>query len=193
VSAPVFYFDLSSPYAYLASSRVDEVLPVRPDWCPISFGVIVKQLEKKPWSFQKDRESDFAEIERRAIERGLPRVRYPPGWPVESYSLTPLRAVLLAADQAQVRALVTGLYRTAFVDGRALSEVEAVVEAAERAGMEPDDVRDGMERPEIKERLRANTDRALARGVTGVPTVAVGERLFWGDDRLEDAAAALGA
>jgi 2-hydroxychromene-2-carboxylate isomerase len=193
VSAPVFYFDLSSPYAYLASSRVDEVLPVRPDWCPISFGVIVKQLEKKPWSFQKDRESDFAEIERRAIERGLPRVRYPPGWPVESYSLTPLRAVLLAADQAQVRALVTGLYRTAFVDGRALSEIEAVLEAAERAGMEPDDVRDGMERPEIKERLRANTDRALARGVTGVPTVAVGERLFWGDDRLEDAAAALGA
>jgi 2-hydroxychromene-2-carboxylate isomerase len=47
--------------------------------------------------------------------------------------------------------------------------------------------------PEIKERLRADTDKALRRGVTGVPTVAVGDELFWGDDRLEDAARAAAA
>ncbi len=43
----------------------------------------------------------------------------------------------------------------------------------------------------IKARLRELTDEAVAAGVTGIPTVRVGERLFWGDDRLEDAAAAL--
>jgi 2-hydroxychromene-2-carboxylate isomerase len=192
VPAPVFYFDLNSPYAYLASARVDEVLPVRPEWRPIAFGVIVQETGKVPWSFLKDeRAAGIDEIERRARERGLPPVRYPPGWPVESYSLTPLRAVLLAANGDQARALVGELYRTVFVDGKALSDVGAVLAAAERAGMDPDEVRDGIARPEIKERLRANTDGALARGITGVPTVAVGEQLFWGDDRLEEAAAAL--
>jgi 2-hydroxychromene-2-carboxylate isomerase len=44
----------------------------------------------------------------------------------------------------------------------------------------------------VKDALRAATDEAIALGVPGVPTVAVGERLFWGDDALEDAAAALG-
>ncbi len=46
--------------------------------------------------------------------------------------------------------------------------------------------------PEVKFALRAATEAAGARGVFGVPTVAVGEELFWGDDRLEDAATALG-
>ncbi len=45
----------------------------------------------------------------------------------------------------------------------------------------------------MKDALRAATDEAVQRGVTGVPTVAVGEELFWGDDTLEAAAAALGA
>ena len=60
-----------------------------------------------------------------------------------------------------------------------------------RVGMQRDAVRDGISRDDVKERLRAHTDDALARGVTGVPTVAVDDQLFWGDDRLEDAAAAL--
>ena len=118
-------------------------------------------------------------------------MRYPEGWPVESYSLTPLRALMLAGDEAQVRALSHELFRTMFVDGRHLADLETVVEAAQRAGMDPGEVREGVERPEIKQELRARTEEAVARGVTGVPTVIVGERRFWGDDRLEDAAAAL--
>jgi 2-hydroxychromene-2-carboxylate isomerase len=188
--APVFYYDLSSPYAYLAASRVDEVLPVRPEWRPIAFGVIVERTGKVPWSFGENR-ANLEEIDRRAQERGLPPVRYPPGWPRQTYSLTPLRAALLAADQDQLRALTRELYRTAFAEGRALGDIKVVLEAAKRAGVEPDELREKIQGPEVKERLRAYTDDALARGITGVPTVAVGERLFWGDDRLEDAAAAL--
>ena len=189
--APVFYYDLSSPYAYLAAERVDDVLPVRPEWRPISFGVVVDRIGKVPWSFAEDRSANFGEIDRRARERGLPPVRYPPGWPRETYSLAPLRAALLAADQEQLRAVSRELWRTAFADGRPLTELDAVLDASARAGMDPDEVRDGIRDPEVKERLKASTEDALAAGVTGVPTVAVGEQLFWGDDRLEDAAAAM--
>lgn len=190
---PVFYYDFSSPYAYLGASRVDDVLPVRPEWRPISFGVIVRRIGKQPWSFNEDRHADFDEIARRAAERGLPEVRYPDGWPVETYSLSPLRAAVVASEEGQerLRAVTRELFRTAFVDGRHLADLDAVLDAVEQAGMDRGRVREAIESTEVKERLRAQTDAALELGVTGVPTLAIGERLFWGDDRLEEAAEAL--
>ena len=189
---PAFYYDFSSPYAYLAASRVDDLLPVRPEWRPIAFGVIVRRLGKQPWSFKENRNRDFDEIARRAADRGIPEVRYPEGWPVETYSLASLRAALVASDDGEdrLRAVSRELFRTAFVDGRHLADLDAVLDAAERAGMDRARVRAAIETTEVKERLRAETDAALDRGVTGVPTVAVGDRLFWGDDRLEEAAEA---
>lgn len=185
---PAFYYDVSSPYAYLAACRVDELLPVRPEWRPIAFGVIVQQLGKVPWSFAEQRDGHFSSIAERASERGLPELRYPDGWPAETYSLTPLRALMLAGDEEQLRTLSHELFRMMFVEGRHLADLDTVLEAAQRAGMDPERMRDGVERPEVKQELRERTDEALARGVEGVPTVTVGERLYWGDDRLEEAA-----
>ena len=187
---PLFYYDVSSPYAYLAACRVDEVLPVAPEWRPIAFGVIVRRLGKMPWSFAENRQEHFDAIAGRAAERGLPEVRYPQGWPVETYSLTPLRVMLLSSDEEQLRAVSHELFRTMFVEGRHLADLEPVLDAAERAGMDREAVRDGIDSAEVKQLLRARTDEAVARGVTGVPTVAIGEQLFWGDDRLEEVAAA---
>lgn len=187
---PIFYYDLSSPYAYLASQRVDDVLPEPPEWRPISFGVIVRRLEKVPWSFGEDRSKDFEAISSRAAARGLPPVVYPEGWPVETYSLIPLRAATLARDQAERRIVTRELYRKIFVEGRHLADLDTVLDATEAAGMDREYVRAGVESPEVKEQVHAATDEALERGVRGVPTVAVGDQLFWGDDKLEDAAAA---
>lgn len=187
---PLFYYDVSSPYAYLAACRVDELLPVAPEWRPIAFGVIVRRLGKMPWSFAENRQAHFDAIAGRAAERGLPEVRYPEGWPVETYSLTPLRVMLLSSDEEQLRAVSHALFRTMFVEGRHLADPEPVLDAAERAGMDREAVREGIGSAEVKQLLRARTDEAVARGVTGIPTVAVGEQLFWGDDRLEEAAAA---
>jgi 2-hydroxychromene-2-carboxylate isomerase len=190
VEPPIFYYDLSSPYSYLSAARVDEVLPERPEWRPIAFGVIVERLGKVPWSFASDRRADFEEIARRASELGLPPVRYPEGWPVQTYSIVALRAALAVEDQDERRAVTRELYRTAFVDGNHLADVETVLGAVAGAGVDRDRIAEAIGSPEIKERLRTETDAALERGVTGVPTVAVGDQLFWGDDRLGAAAAA---
>ena len=187
--APVFYFDTNSPYAYLAAVRIRDVVPGA-IWRPIAFGFVIQSIGRTPWSMGPGREAGVQEIGRRAQERGLPPVRYPEGWPVGSYSLTPLRAALVAEEDGRLEDFTLEAYRTSFVEGRSLAEEDNVLAAAERAGLEPREVREGVSRQEIKDRLRANTEEALARGVTGVPTVAVGDELFWGDDRLEDAAAA---
>ncbi|HEV7459191.1 MAG TPA: DsbA family protein [Solirubrobacteraceae bacterium] len=189
-----FYYDLSSPYAYLAALRVDDVLPVDTVWQPIAFGALIREIGKVPWSMRDDtRAQGQAEIAGRARARGLPDVRWPRGWPAESYSVVPLRAALHAGDEGRERELSFELYRLAFVEGVALDDLEVVIGAAERSGLDGERVRAAVQAPEIKDRLRVATDDARRRGVTGVPTVAVGDELFWGDDRLEDAARAAAA
>jgi 2-hydroxychromene-2-carboxylate isomerase len=118
-------------------------------------------------------------------------MRWPEGWPDRSYSLLPLRAILVARASGQHRELTMGLYRMAFVRGRALNDPETVGEVLVECGLDPAAVLDAVRSPEVKEELRAATEQAQRRGVTGVPTVVVGEQLFWGDDCLEEAAAAL--
>jgi 2-hydroxychromene-2-carboxylate isomerase len=193
LDAPVFYYDVSSPYAYLAALRVDQVLPVRPDWRPIAFGVVIRAVGKVPWSLREGREARLDEIAERARERGLPELRYPQGWPAETYSLLALRALLLTRDQDEQRAAAHELYRTMFVEGRHLADPDTVRDALARAGVNVEGFDERVRDDAVKQRLRAETDAALEAGVTGVPTVTVDGQLFWGDDRLEQAAAALSA
>ena len=192
--APDFYYDFNSPYAYLAAHRVDDVLPVRPSWEPIAFGALIRQIGKVPWSLQPgaERERRLREREQRTAALGLP-LRWPDGWPDRNYSILVLRAALVAAEHDRLREFSRAAFRRGLGEGGDLRDLDTVLACARDAGVDPDLVAAGVQRPEIKERLRAATDAALARGVTGVPIVAVGDELFWGDDRLEDAAAALSA
>jgi 2-hydroxychromene-2-carboxylate isomerase len=190
-AAPVFYFDYSSPYAYLAAMRIDRVLPGA-RWRPIAFGALIREIGKVPWSLRPGREAGMGEIKERAAERGLPPVRWPPGWPDDSYSVLPLRAALIADAHGRLREFSFEAFRLMFAEGRPLDALEPVLEAAAAAGLDRDAVSVRLENPEIKALLRRHTDDAIARGVTGVPTVAVGGALFWGDDLLETAAAADG-
>jgi 2-hydroxychromene-2-carboxylate isomerase len=186
---PVFYFDYSSPYSYLAALRIGELLPDA-TWRPIAFGALIRELGKLPWSLGPGRAAGIREIERRAAARGVPPLRWPDGWPDRSYSLLPLRAALVAEDRDLLQPFSAAAYRMMFVDGRTLTEPADVLEAAAAAGLDTDGVAIGIADPAIKARLRAYTDAAIERKVAGVPTVAVGGELFWGDDMLEAAAAA---
>ena len=187
--APVFYFDLSSPYAYLAAHRVDDIVP-GVLWRPIAFGFLLRHSGRVPWSLGPEREAGMREVAERAAARGLPPVTWPPGWPRESYSLDPLRAAVHAEREGALKAFVLAAYEIAFAGERALAGHDAIADAARAAGLDPAATLAAIEEPEVRDRLRAYTDEAVARGVHGVPTVAVADELFWGDDRLEDAARA---
>jgi 2-hydroxychromene-2-carboxylate isomerase len=194
VSRVLFYYDFSSPYSYLAAERISGVFAEaeaeQPEWQPISFGHLIQAIGKTPWSMQPDgpNPADLEEIRRRATLRGLPEVRYPAGWPVESYSLTPIRAATYAKESGRVVSFSLAAFRQAFAAGRDLSDPDNVLLAAAACELHPKAVLKGIETKSVKERLRAATEEAIERGVTGIPTIAVGDQLFWGDDRLEEAA-----
>ena len=187
-----FYYDFSSPYSYLAAERISglfaEAEVEQPEWRPISFGHVLKESGRRPWSFEEDKEADFAEIQRRADERGLPRVVYPEGWPIENYSLNPLRAATYAKESGRVVSFSLAAFRQVFAAGRSMQDLDNVLIAAAACELHPNAVTKGMETASIKEKLKAATAEAIELGVEGIPTVAVGRELFWGDDELEEAA-----
>jgi 2-hydroxychromene-2-carboxylate isomerase len=191
VEQPVFYYDLGSPYAYLTAERLQGVLPVMPVWQPILLGGIWQQSGGQSWGITDEREAGQREIQRRAEEYGLMPIRWPEGWP--NNTLKAMRAAIFAQSIGRAVAFSLAAFRQAFAGGKDLSDVDNVLVAAAACELHPNAVLKALETQSVKERLREATQEAYDRGVRGVPTIAVGDQLFWGDDRLEDAASALAA
>jgi 2-hydroxychromene-2-carboxylate isomerase len=184
-----FYYDVNSPYAYLAAARIGELIPDA-TWRPIALGILFREIGKVPWSLKPGREENMRDCERRAAERGLPPMVWPDGWPAETWSFNPLRAAIVAEERGLLVPFSLECYRLMFAERRSLADLDNTLAAARAAGLDPDEVRERIAEPAVKERLREYTDEAIGLGAEGVPTVAVGGELFWGDDRLEEAAAA---
>jgi 2-hydroxychromene-2-carboxylate isomerase len=98
--------------------------------------------------------------------------------------------MVFAERSGELKGFALAAMRLAFLEGADLGDPDTALEAARRAGVDAVALSDALSGAELKEGLRETTDQAVALGVFGVPSVIVGEELFWGDDRLEDAAAA---
>jgi 2-hydroxychromene-2-carboxylate isomerase len=191
-SRSVFYYDLASPYAYLAAERIasvfDEAGAPHPEWQPILVGALFKRFGRSSWGLGPEREQGMAEIERRAQAYGLPPIRWPEPWP--GNSLTAMRAATFAKEIGRTVSFSLAAFRQAFAAGRDLTEPDNVFIAAASSELHPRSLQTAIARDAIKARLREATERAGDLGVIGVPAVVVGEQVFWGDDRLEQAAQA---
>jgi 2-hydroxychromene-2-carboxylate isomerase len=187
----VFYYDLMSPYAYLAAERIDDVFSDEPaEWQPVLLGGLFRANGRSSWAVgdEQRRRDGIADIEGRAARIGLPPLRWPRSWPTSS--LMAMRLAIHARRAGREREFAAAAFRTAFAEGRDLGELENVLAAAGKVGLDRADVEAALADPSVKDELRAVTDAAHARGVFGVPTVAVDDKLFWGEDRLEEAARA---
>lgn len=186
-----FYFDLGSPFAYLAAERIHEVIPEPINWQPVSLGALFKLTGRSSWAVggPERRQAGMVEVERRALSYKLPPVRWPDSWP--GNYLTAMRAVTFAQGTGCAREFVVRAFRNAFQEGHDLSIPARVLEVASDAGFDPKEVDEATSDPEVKLALRQATDAAHQLGVFGVPTLAIDDELFWGDDRLEDAAACM--
>jgi len=186
-----FYFDLGSPYAYLSAERLHERLPGPVEWQPVLLGGLFKLTGRSSWALgdHRRRQEGMTEIERRTRSYGLAPMRWPDPWPADY--LIAMRATTFAFTMGRGREFARQAFRGAFQEGQDLSVVRHVLAAGEQAGLDGAEIETATRNPQVKQALRAATDVAHERGVIGVPTVAVGDELFWGDDRLEDAAARL--
>jgi 2-hydroxychromene-2-carboxylate isomerase len=176
------YYDLGSPYAYLAVERAERVLGAAPELRPVLLGAIFAARGHGSWAHTPARADNVAEVERRAAAYGLPPVRWPPGWPPNT--LAAMRAAVWAGRAGRGAAFARAAFRRAFADGADLVDLEVLAEVAAAVGLPGADLADAIAAADVKEELRARTDEALARGVRGVPTLAIDGALRYGDDAL---------
>jgi 2-hydroxychromene-2-carboxylate isomerase len=188
---PLFFYDLGSPYAYLAAERVNALFAEGrgepPEWRPILLGGLFKRFGRDSWARGEGRDQGMREVERRAYAYGLPPINWPEPFP--GNTLLAMRAATYAKEIGRTVSFSLAAFRQAFAAGRDLTEPDNVLLAAAAAEMHPRAVLSAIERDSVKRALREATDLAGDLGVRGVPSVAVGEQIFWGDDRLEEAAA----
>ncbi len=188
----VFYYDFGSPYAYLAAERIAGLFAESgaepPEWQPILLGALFKRFDRDSWGNGPGREEGMRTCEARAEDYGLPPIRWPDPWPPNS--LFAMRAATFAKEIGRTVSFSLAAFRQAFAAGRDLGDRDNVLIAAAAAEIHPRALVAAAERDSLKSALREATDRAGDRGVRGVPAVVVNGDVYWGDDRLEEAAKA---
>ncbi len=186
----MFFFAAMSPYSWLAAERVAGVLP-EARWEPVFAGGLFNAAGRKSWGLDERRDEQIRECERRATGYGLGPIVWPQPWPTNDIHVA--RAMTHAKNRGCLHDFALAAMRAAFHDGADLERREVLLEVGAALGIAPDELDAALADPAVKQQLRATTEGAHELGVIGVPTVAVGEQLFWGDDRLEEAALAAGA
>jgi 2-hydroxychromene-2-carboxylate isomerase len=187
VVAADFFFGAMSPYAWMAAERIAPLIPAA-RWRPVFLGGIFKASGRSSWALGEGRAAGMADCEARAGGYGLGTISWPEQWPTSD--LTVARGMIAAQRAGVLEPFALAAMRLAFLEGADLADSAVVLEAGRRVGVDAGELSAALTDPDVKDALRAATDEAVGRGVFGVPTVLVGEQLFWGDDHLEQAAAA---
>lgn len=163
---PVFYFDVGSPWCWIAGERVNHVLDEVPEWVPV--------LAPEPGDV------DRAAVERSAAEHGLAEVRWPEPFPFDSR--TAMLAATFAKQSGRVVAYSLAAMRQAFAAGRDLSVTDNVLIAAAACELHPRALLKGIELRSVREAL----DEASAAATAELPAVTVAGRTIAGPRALAE-------
>ncbi len=182
-----WYFDFISPFAYLQSERLAS-LPPRVDvrYRPVLFAALLgANAHKGPAEIASKRTFTYRFVLWQARKLGIP-LKFPPEHP---FNPLPLLRLAIACDC--MPDAVHRIFRFVWRDGRLPDLPIEWAELVSDLGLPAAHERIGD--ADVKAALRANTDEAIARGVFGVPTLAIGDALFWGVDATDMAIEYVGA
>lgn len=183
-----FFFDIGSSYSYLAAHVIDALgqrtgTPVR--WRPFLLGGVFKATgNDMPARIMAKARYMIVDMDRWAEQYGVPfeiNSRFP---------LVTLRTMRVLAGvelehPEKVRPMALALFRAMWAEDRDPTSDEVLREAARAGGLDPEATLALADAQPAKDRLRASSDEAVARGAFGAPTMFVGDQMFWGNDRLD--------
>ncbi|MDW8124236.1 MAG: 2-hydroxychromene-2-carboxylate isomerase [Geminicoccaceae bacterium] len=187
--APIdFYFEFASPYAYLASLRIDAIAAAHGRevfWRPIMLGAALKITGAQP--------NVNVPLKGEYLRRDVPRFArlldaplvFPPVMPMNSLAASRAYWWLFEEDEDLAKGFAQAVFFAHWGEGRDLSAPEAVAEVAETLGVARTELLAAVQDPRIKAKLKEETDRSIARGVFGSPFFFVDDEPFWGADRLD--------
>ncbi|HYD81296.1 MAG TPA: DsbA family protein [Paucimonas sp.] len=189
MAAPIdFYFDFTSPYGYLAATQIERLAATygrNVKWHPILLGVVFKATGAVPLtSVPMKAEYTLRDLERTARFIGVP-YRHPSTFPIATQATA--RAMLWIADthgEAKAAEFAKAAYRALFADGVNIGDAAETAKIAAGLDVDPEALGAALASAEVKERLKAEVEQAMARGVFGSPFVIVDGEPFWGFDHF---------
>ena len=172
-------FDVISPFSYLAFPRLRE-LPgsVELQVVPVLLAALLDHFgQRGPAEIPSKRRFTYRFVLWRARQLGMP-LRMPPAHP-----FNPLAALRLIIAAGSTTYAAGAVLQAVFGEGRDITDPAVIADLA--AQLSVADPQAALADPAIKQRLRDNTQWACSRGVFGVPTLVIGEELFWGHDAVD--------
>jgi len=188
MSDPIdFYFDFSSPYSYLASEMIDDLAAKygrQVNWRPILLGAAF-QKSGLPLLVTVPLKGEYSlrDFDRSVRFYGIP-FKFPEKFPLATHTAARGYYWLQGQYSDKARGFAHAVFRAYWSHGRDVSDLSVVKEIAAGQGIDSDAMLEAAGQPEIKARLKTETDGAIAKGMFGAPYFIVDGEPFWGADRL---------
>jgi 2-hydroxychromene-2-carboxylate isomerase len=182
-----FYFDFASPYGYFAAEMIEEFAARhkrQTAWHPMLLGAVFKVTGGKPLTDQAIK-SDYAwrDFRRSAAYYGIP-FKTPTAFPIAT--INTCRAALWMQEKhpAHAKKFMLELFRAYFRGDCDIGKLGVIGDVAKGLGYDADEVIAAAQTDDVKAKLKAAVDEAMAKGVFGAPFVVVDGEPFWGADRF---------
>ncbi|GBD39027.1 2-hydroxychromene-2-carboxylate isomerase [bacterium HR37] len=180
-----FYYDIASPYSYLASTQVEKVCQrcgAELDWRPFLIGGVYKETgNRAPLEVPNKKAYMIVDLKDWARYYGV-ELNFPELFPLNSLKV--MRGAIVAKEIGRIRDYTHKMFRLYWVEGEDLSKDEILRKGVEAIGMDANWFMKRIGDQDVKDKLREETSKAVSRGAFGAPTFFIGERMFWGNDRL---------
>jgi 2-hydroxychromene-2-carboxylate isomerase len=181
-----FLFDFGSPTTFLAHKRLPEVITrtgATLTYVPVLLGGIFKATgNASPAMVPAKGRWMGTDMARFAKRHGI-EFRSNPYFPINTMHL--MRGATGLIEDIRFDAYVNAVFDAMWREPKNLGEPAELIPVLQRAGLTADEFRTLTERDDVKDRLKAATEQAVARGAFGAPTFFVGEEMFFGQDRLD--------
>ena len=191
-----FFFDMGSPTAYLAYTQLPAIAQscgAQIVWRPMLLGGVFKATgNASPVTVPAKGRWMLPDLQLWARRYGVPLV-FNPHFPINTLTLMRGAIGMQLREPAQFQRYLDVAFGAMWREPRNLNDAEVLAQVLKEGGFDPAQVLALTADPEVKARLIANTEEAVARGAFGAPTFFVGKRMFFGQDRLEFVREALAA
>ena len=181
-----FFFDFGSPASYLAYTQMDGIAKrtgAEIVWRPMLLGGVFKATgNASPVTVAAKGNWMMTDLPRFAERYGVPYNRNP-FFPVNT--LVMMRGAAAFEGTPQFRPYVDAMFKAMWVEPKNMNDLPTAAGVLKAAGFDPQEFMAKAESQEAKDRLKATTEEAVARGVFGAPTTFVGDDMFFGQDRLD--------
>lgn len=187
-----FLFDFGSPNAYLSHLVIPAIegrTAVKFEYVPVLLGGVFKATNNVSPAVSLQgvkNKGEYAQLETERFLRqhAITAYRRNPHFPVNTLKI--MRGAIAAQRLGVFERYIDEVYKHMWAEPRKMDDVDVIRAALLESKLPADDLFAGMEDPEVKAKLIANTDDAVARGVFGSPSFFVGKELFFGKDRLRE-------